>query len=126
MTSILIVEDDIYLQKLYEMMLKTQGFKIIGKAGNGSEAINIFKALRNKPDIVLMDHRMPIKNGIDTTLELTRLNSHTKIIFISADNSVKKQALSIGAKSFIEKPFSIDQLNNVIKKVIENSKVVNN
>lgn len=108
------------------MMLKTQGFKIIGKAGNGSEAINIFKSLSNKPDIVLMDHRMPIKNGIDTTLELTRLNSHTKIIFISADNSVKKQALSIGAKSFIEKPFSIDQLNNVIKKVIENSKVVNN
>ena len=126
MTSILIVEDDIYLQKLYEMMLKTQGFKIIGKAGNGSEAINIFKSLRNKPDIVLMDHRMPIKNGIDTTLELTRLNSHTKIIFISADNSVKKQALSIGAKSFIEKPFSIDQLINIIKKVIKNSKVVNN
>lgn len=126
MTSILIVEDDIYLQKLYEMMLKTQGFKIIGKAGNGSEAINIFKSLQNKPDIVLMDHRMPIKNGIDTTLELTRLNSHTKIIFISADNSVKKQALSIGAKSFIEKPFSIDQLINIIKKVIKNSKVVNN
>ncbi|MFX0019864.1 MAG: response regulator [Promethearchaeota archaeon] len=125
MTSILIVEDDIYLQKLYEMMLKTQGFKIIGKAGNGSEAINIFKSLINKPDIVLMDHRMPIKNGIDTTLELTRLNSHTNIIFISADNSVKKQALSIGAKSFIEKPFSIDQLNKEIKKVIQNSKVVN-
>lgn len=108
------------------MMLETQGFKIIGKAGNGSEAINIFNSLRNKPDIVLMDHRMPIKNGIDITLELTRLNSHAKIIFISADNSVKKQALSIGAKSFIEKPFSIDQLNNVIKKVIQNSKVVNN
>ena len=108
------------------MMLETQGFKIIGKAGNGSYAINVFKSLPNKPDIVLMDHRMPIKNGIDTTLELTRLNSHTKIIFISADNSVKKQALSIGAKSFIEKPFSIDQLNNVIKKVIQNSKVMNN
>jgi len=126
LTSILIVEDDIYLQKLYEMMLKTQGFEIIGKAGNGSEAINIFKSLPNKPDIVLMDHRMPIKNGIDTTLELTRLNSNTKIIFISADNSVKKRALSIGVKCFIEKPFSIDQLNNEIKKVIENSKVVNN
>ncbi|MFX1587487.1 MAG: response regulator [Promethearchaeota archaeon] len=122
----MIVEDDIYLQKLYEMMLKTYGFKIIGMAGNGSEAINIFKSLNNKPDIVLMDHRMPIKNGIDTTLELTRLNSNTKIIFISADNSVKKQALSIGAKSFIEKPFSIDQLNSEINKVIENSKVPNN
>ncbi|MFW9945770.1 MAG: response regulator [Candidatus Odinarchaeota archaeon] len=122
----MIVEDDIYLQKLYEIMLKTQGFKIIGKAGNGFEAIKIFKSLLNKPDIVLMDHRMPIKNGIDTTLEITRLNSNTKIIFISADNSVKKQALSIGANSFIEKPFSINKLSNEIKKVIENSKAVNN
>lgn len=107
-------------------MLKTQGFKIIGKAGNGFEAIKIFKSLLNKPDIVLMDHRMPIKNGIDTTLEITRLNSNTKIIFISADNSVKKQALSIGANSFIEKPFSINKLSNEIKKVIKNSKAVNN
>ena len=106
-------------------MLKTQGFNVIGKAGNGSEAINIFKSFQRKPDIILLDHRMPIKNGIDTLRELIRLNSHTNVIFISADNSVKKQALSLGAKCFIEKPFSIEQLNEEIKKLTNNSKVKN-
>ena len=122
MISILIVEDDVYLQKLYEMMLDTQGFSVVGKARNGNEAIEIFKSLPTKPDIILMDHRMPIKNGIDATIELISLSSNSKIIFISADNSVKKQALSIGAKSFIEKPFSIEQLYQEIKNIIGNSK----
>lgn len=121
MISILIVEDDIYLQKLYEMMLDTQGYKVIAKAGNGDEAIDLFKSLSTKPDIILMDHRMPIKNGIEATIELIKLNSNSKIIFISADNSVKKQALSSGAKKFIEKPFSIEQLHQEIKSVIDNS-----
>jgi DNA-binding response OmpR family regulator len=121
LTSVLIVEDDVYLQKLYEMMLDTEGIKVIAKARNGREAIDIFKSLPNKPDIILMDHRMPIKNGIDATKELIKLNSNPKIIFISADNSVKNQALSIGAKSFIEKPFRIEQLHQEIKKIIETS-----
>lgn len=100
-------------------MLETQDIKVFGIAGNGSEAIKIFKSLPEKPDIILMDHRMPIKNGIETTHEIMKLNSHTKIIFISADNSVKKHALSIGAKSFIEKPFTIEQLHTEIKKIVE-------
>ncbi|MFX0030970.1 MAG: response regulator [Candidatus Hermodarchaeota archaeon] len=122
MISILIVEDDVYLQKLYEMMLDTQGFSVVAKARNGNEAIEIFKSLSNKPDIILMDHRMPVKNGIDATIEIISLSSNSKIIFISADNSVKKKALSIGAKSFIEKPFSIEQLHQEIKNIIGNSK----
>jgi len=104
-------------------MLDTQGFNVVAKARNGNEAIEIFKSLTIKPDIILMDHRMPIKNGIDTTIEITNLSSNSKIIFISADNSVKKQALSIGAKSFIEKPFSINQLHQEIKRIINDSKL---
>ncbi|MFW9782967.1 MAG: response regulator [Candidatus Heimdallarchaeota archaeon] len=121
MISILIVEDDVYLQKLYELMLDMQGYEVIAKARNGNEAIEIFKSLKTKPDIILMDHRMPIKNGIETTIELTKINSNSNIIFISADNSVKNQALSIGAKVFIEKPFSIEQLHQEIKNVITNT-----
>jgi two-component system chemotaxis response regulator CheY len=115
---VLIVEDDLSLQRLYEMMLKTFSYNIIGKASNGREAIEIFTSSTKKPDIVLMDHRMPIKNGIETAKELLKLNSHSRIIFTSADNSVKKQALSIGAASFLEKPFNLEQLHNEIQKVL--------
>lgn len=99
-------------------MLKTFGYTVIGKAKNGKEAIEIYVSSSLKPDVILMDHRMPIKNGIETASEILKLNSQAKIIFTSADNSVKKQALSIGAISFLEKPFSIEQLNNEIEKVL--------
>ncbi len=121
MTSVLIVEDDISLQHLYEMMLKVFGFEILGKANNGKEAIDFFISLKQKPDVILMDHRMPIKNGIDTTKEILEKSSQTKIIFISADKSVKNEALSIGAVQFIEKPFSINKLHEEIHKIVQNS-----
>jgi len=121
MISVLIVEDDLSLQHLYELMLKTFGFKILGKASNGMEAIDVFQSLDNKPDVILMDHRMPIKNGIDTTKEILNFNSHSKIIFISADKSVKKEALSIGAIHFIEKPFSVKELHDEIIKILQTS-----
>ena len=118
MVSIFIVEDDLSLQKLYEMMLKTFGFKVVDKASNGKEAIEKFKSLSPKPDVILMDHRMPVKNGIDTTIELMNFNNHIKVIFTSADNSIKGRALEIGAISFIEKPFTVIQLQTEINRVV--------
>ena len=121
MISVLIVEDDFSLQHLYEMMLKTFGFKVLAKASNGKEAIDVFTSLENKPDVILMDHRMPVKNGIDITKEILRCNSHSKVIIISADKSIKKEVLSIGAVLFIEKPFSVNRLHEEINKIVQNS-----
>ena len=50
------------------MMLTTFGFKVVDKASNGKEAIEKFVSFSNKPDLILMDHRMPVKNGIDTAI----------------------------------------------------------
>ena len=121
MISVLIVEDDLSLQHLYGLMLNTFGFKVLAKVSNGKEAIDVFLSLDNKPDVILMDHRMPVKNGIDTTKEILSFNSHSKVIFISADKSIKKEALSIGAALFIEKPFSVNQLHEEITKIVPHS-----
>ncbi len=118
MVSVFIVEDDLSLQRLYEIMLKTFGFEVVDKASNGKEAIEKFKSLSPKPDVIIMDHRMPVKNGIDTTIELMKFNNHTKIVFTSADKSIKGRALEIGAISFIEKPFTVIQLQNEINRVV--------
>ena len=114
----MIVEDDLSLQRLYELMLKTYGFEVVCKANNGKEAVESFELLSRKPDIILMDHRMPVKNGIDTAIEILQFNSHTRIIFTSADKTIKKQALNLGAASFIEKPFSIEELYKEINKIL--------
>jgi len=62
---------------------------------------------------------MPIKNGIEATKEILLIDGNTKIIFTSADNSVKEEALSIGACCFVDKPFNIKILMNNIKKASE-------
>jgi YesN/AraC family two-component response regulator len=93
------------------------GFDIIGEAKNGEEAVSLFSTFPKKPDIILMDHRMPIKNGIEATKQILKMCNKSTIIFTSADNSIKEEALSIGAKSFLDKPFSIKELIDEIKKV---------
>ncbi|MBY9015526.1 MAG: response regulator [Candidatus Lokiarchaeota archaeon] len=113
------MEDDLSLQKLYEMMISTFGFKVVGKANNGKEAIEKYYALTNKPDIILMDHRMPVQNGIDTALILLKLKNPPKIIFTSADISIKKRALTLDGLRFLEKPFTIKALHDEIRELLE-------
>ncbi|MHA1509695.1 MAG: response regulator [Promethearchaeota archaeon] len=115
------MEDDLSLQKLYEMMISTFGYKVAGKANNGKEAIEMYNALTNKPNVILMDHRMPIQNGLDTALILLKFKKPPKIIFTSADISIKAQALAIGGLTFLEKPFSVKTLHDEIIKALAKS-----
>ena len=110
MAKIFIIEDDPALQSVYFELLSYSGHDIQGIASNGLEAIQMFKSFSPKPDIILMDHRMPIKNGLETTKEILKLDINSRIIFVSADNSVEKHALKIGAKDFLKKPFPFEDL----------------
>ena len=118
MVSIFIVEDDESLSILYKKALILNGYDVIALAKNGQEAVNIFKELQDKPDIILMDHRMPIKNGLEATKEILKINNNSKIIFASADSSIKDEAISIGATSFKNKPFTLNKLIQNIEKVV--------
>ncbi|MFX1445624.1 MAG: response regulator, partial [Promethearchaeota archaeon] len=68
---------------------------------------------------ILMDHRMPLKSGIEAAKEILELDNETKIIFMSADSTIKEEALSNGVISFKDKPFSLERLFNNIDKVVQ-------
>ena len=99
-------------------MLKLAGFQVKDVANNGRDAIYKFKSFSEKPDIILMDHRMPIKNGIEATKEILEIDNKTKIFFLSADKSVRENALLVGAICFKEKPFTYKRLVNNIQKTL--------
>lgn len=103
---------------MYETMLKISGFSIINTATNGEEAVNMYKSFSVKPDIILMDHRMPIKNGKEASKEILQIDKSSKIIFTSADQTIKESALALGAVSFIEKPFTMKSLIDNIQKAL--------
>jgi len=115
MARILIVDDEVFLHQFYTEFLKLNGDQIVGYATNGEEAVLIYKSLSEKPDIILMDYRMPMKNGIEASKEILKMNNSSKIIFVTADNNIKQEALSIGAINFIDKPFSLDNFMKIIK-----------
>ncbi len=119
MIKIFVVDDDQSLQRLYSLILKEAGFEIIETAINGKDAIEKYNKLDLKPDIILMDHRMPVKNGLDTMTEILKINKNEKIIFASADISVKEKAKSIGACAFLDKPFKMQQLLIIIQQIVD-------
>ncbi|MFX0143143.1 MAG: response regulator [Candidatus Hodarchaeota archaeon] len=111
-------EDDRDLQRLYELLLEMSGFKVLGIANNGEEAIKMFKSFPEKPDIIILDYRMPIKNGLDALKEILEIDHNSRIIFASADKSIKEEVYSYGAKGFLDKPFSHKKLLGILNEIL--------
>jgi len=119
LASILLVEDEFSLVRLYELVLTSFGHNVLAVANNGEEAVQKYKNLPFKPDIIIMDHRMPIKNGIEATEEILELNKDALIIFASADKDVREKAEMMGVISFKTKPFSNEKLLRNIQKALK-------
>ena len=86
---------------------------------NGKEAVENYRNHSEKPKVIIMDHRMPVMNGIDAMIEIFRIDKTTKIIFASADTSMKELSISKGATAFLSKPFKIEELMDLIKKTVK-------
>ena len=69
-----------------------------------------------------MDHRMPIMNGIDAMIEILHIDESVKIIFVSADTTIKEKTMNMGAKLFLTKPFRIQDIIGMVKQVIDDTK----
>src|SRR6267143_1983608 len=118
MARIFVVDDEVYLQDLYADLLGIVGHQIVDTAFNGEEAVLKFESMGQKPDLVIMDHRMPIKNGVEATKEILAMDPKSKVLFISADVSQENRVVEIGAVGFLEKPFPMDKLFRMIDKVL--------
>jgi two-component system chemotaxis response regulator CheY len=116
MTSVLIVDDELFIVELYRDILQLRGYRIVGTAFDGEEALKKYESISEKPDIIIMDHRMPIMNGVDATKEILRINPKQKVIFVSADVLVEKEARDAGAIEFLPKPFRMDDLIEKMEK----------
>ncbi|MFQ5976543.1 MAG: response regulator [Candidatus Heimdallarchaeota archaeon] len=116
--SLMIVEDNRELSELYEEMFSRKGFIIICKIHNGKEAVDFYRETTQYPDVIIMDHRMPLKGGIAASREILQINPDQKIIFASADGSVRKQVAEMGILQFKKKPFTLLFLLQNIEKAI--------
>ena len=100
------------------------GFEVVAIANNGDEAIKKFQQLEEKPDIIILDYRMPIKNGIDALKEILKIDENSKIIFASADRTIKEEVIQYGALGFLDKPFNHKKLISIVNKCLGSAKLI--
>jgi len=117
MTSVLIVDDELFIVELYRDILQLRGYRVMGTAFDGEEALRKYEDTQEKPDVIIMDHRMPIMNGVEATKQIIRMNPRQKVIFVSADVLVEKEARDAGAIDFLPKPFRMDDLIEKMQKL---------
>ncbi len=113
-----IVEDEPQIADLYKTAFIALCMSISFIAGDGLEAIKAFKNSDPKPYIVIMDHRMPIMTGVAAMKEMLKLNGDTKYIIVSADSSIREEALDAGASIFLEKPIQLKQLISCVQHLM--------
>jgi CheY-like chemotaxis protein len=95
------------------------GFQVLGFASNGDEAIEMFKQFKEKPDIIILDYRMPIKNGLDVLRVILEIDRNSKIVFASADRTIKEKVYLEGAMGFLDKPFTHKNLVSTLKNILD-------
>lgn len=115
---ILIVDDQpIVCEGLNTILKLEEDFEVMGVCHNGQEALEFCRLV--KLDIVLMDTRMPIMNGITATQKICRLFQDTKVLILTTFNEEKLifESIQSGAKGFLLKDMQPDELCKCIRAV---------
>ncbi|MCJ7585659.1 MAG: response regulator [Anaerolineales bacterium] len=119
MTKILIAEDERDIRELITYTLQFAGYEVVS-AGDGEEAVQL--TLQEKPDLVLLDVRMPRMNGYEACKAI-KADEKTKgipVVFLSAKGQEAEiqAGMQAGAVEYMVKPFSPDQLTARVKVVL--------
>ena len=116
MTTILAVEDDRDLRELLSFILEDAGFSV-DTACNGLEALA--RVREHMPDLILLDIRMPVMSGSEFAAEYrSRFGEEPQapIVVITAAEHASRRSQEVGARDFLSKPFSPDELVDMVKK----------
>ncbi len=114
----LIVDDSTSMRTYIKDALSAAGHEIVGEAANGETAIDL--ALELEPDLITLDNILPDMIGTDILKVLIEQGLKSKIVMVSAvgQQSVIDEGLSIGAADYVVKPFTTDELIEVINKAM--------
>lgn len=114
MTEIMIVEDNPRARRALKALMSQQaGIRVTVEASNGLEAIKLIQ--RQAPDLVLMDVRMPVMDGVEATKIIKKNWSHIKIVILTMYPDCQTEALSAGADAFLAKGCSLEEMTSIIR-----------
>ncbi len=115
--KIMIVEDDPLIRQLYVEVLSKKGYDVIAVAADGAEAVSMYNNLNQKPDIIILDFRLPQKNGFEVSQEILAANSSAEILMISGDPTFDRKAIISRGINIMQKPVEINAIISEISTI---------
>jgi two-component system, chemotaxis family, chemotaxis protein CheY len=117
--NVLIVDDLAFIKIVLRDIIEKAGFRVVGEASNGEQAISMYQDKR--PDVVLMDITMPGMDGITALKKIREIDQEARVIICSAlgQQQLIVQAIQLGAKDFIVKPFQPQRVVSALKKALD-------
>jgi len=118
--KILIVDDERDIVKALMIRLQGAGYEVVA-AFDGAQGV--FMAHKEKPDLIILDIRMPAGNGFSVAQRLKR-SMHTftiPVIFLtgSPEKNAEEKAMALGARFYVKKPYDPEELLDAIKRALE-------
>ena len=114
---VLIAEDEALIRLDLAEMLREEGYEVVGEAGDGQEAVDLAEALQ--PDLVIMDVKMPRRDGIDAAAEIAAKRIAPIVVLTAfSQRELVERARDAGAMAYLVKPFSMTDLIPAIELAV--------
>ena len=115
---VLIADDHAMLREAFQRLLEPN-CEVVGSVADGRALLDLAPKVR--PDIVLLDIAMPLLNGLDAGLQLTRMMPQVKLIFLTVNNDpdFARQAFRNGASAYLLKNCAVAELYKAVKSVLQ-------
>jgi PAS domain S-box-containing protein len=122
--SILLVEDEDALRDIVRLLLESKGYKVY-TVQNGKEAVNVYKQNEKEIALTLTDMGLPGMTGADVFKKLREINSSANVVLASGffEPDIKSELDKAGAKGFIQKPYSPDEVLRKIREVLDKKEI---
>lgn len=123
MTKILVADDhDLVRMGIVRMLEDVPGFKIVGEAKSGEEAVQVAKSV--KPQVVLMDVRMPGIGGLEATRKILAFDETVKVIAVTSlsDDMYPERLMKAGACGYVTKGANFEEMIDAIKTVVSGNR----
>lgn len=116
--TVLIADDTVFMRKMLRDIFDTHGIEVIAEAGNGKEAVELYE--KHLPDFVTMDIAMPEMDGLRALKGIREIDPVAVVIMVSSMGFQEKviEAIRLGAKNFIVKPFTESKVMEVVNKTL--------
>ncbi len=119
---VLLIDDDGLIVTTLTRSLKKQGYEVLADS-QGQDVLALARSFH--PDVVLLDIKLPGKNGLEILKEITESRIDTKVIMLTSDDTAETaiKAIRLGAVDYLAKPFNLEEVDIVVHQAIEKDRL---